>query len=161
MTDEAKIEAIARVIREGGYNPATARHIARITLPIATAGMVPVAVPDDVAGLVEEAMGWAESIAQHLCHEAERPAAIRLIADGLTRYRAAALQSLASTLAQREKELVEARAFIARQANSINIQGSPYDKAVSALEEMMLSIKREARAQLKGTTERGDHREGE
>lgn len=33
-------------------------------------------------------VGWAESIAQHLCHSADRDAAIRLVADAFTRFEA-------------------------------------------------------------------------
>lgn len=42
------------------------------------------------------------------------------------------------------------REHIARQANTINIVGSPYHKAQEALDEIVLLLKREARAALEG-----------
>lgn len=45
------------------------------------------------SGLVEDAEGWATSIAQHLCAPANRDAAVRLITNALVRYRATALRA--------------------------------------------------------------------
>lgn len=36
--------------------------------------------------VTQEHISWATSIAQHLCHPADRDAAIRLVSDGLARF---------------------------------------------------------------------------
>ena len=40
------------------------------------------------------------------------------------------------------------REHIARTANNINVKGGPYDRALGAMEEIMMMLKREARATL-------------
>lgn len=47
------------------------------------------------------------------------------------------------------EENTRLRQHIANTANQINIAGSAYDRAVMAMEELVLGVKREARAALK------------
>jgi hypothetical protein len=41
------------------------------------------------------------------------------------------------------------RAVLADMANNINVVGSAYDRAMQSIDELMLSVKRQARAALK------------
>lgn len=45
---------------------------------------------DPTVPVTQADIGWAESAAQHLCHPADRDAAVRLLADAFARHRIAA-----------------------------------------------------------------------
>ena len=56
---------------------------------------------------------------------------------------------LVAEIERLREENTRLRQHIANTANQINIAGSAYDRAVMAMEELVLGVKREARAALK------------
>lgn len=66
----------------------------------------------------------------------------------MTYVRADTITALRARVAELEGEAYRLRSGLAAIANNMNTEGSPYDAALNALEEMMLSIKRQARAAL-------------
>ena len=95
------------------------------------------ALPNDVAGLVEDAKQLAECL--------DYPDARRTVF-GLI----ATLTAQARRIAELEAENARLRKTLATIANSFNIVGSHYDHAVQALDALVRSIKTQARAALKG-----------
>ena len=65
-------------------------------------------------------------------------------------------QKWAEENARLREENTRLRKHIANTANQINIAGSAYDRAVMAMEELVLGVKREARAALKDTRHDAD-----
>lgn len=59
-----------------------------------------------------------------------------------------ALADAKQALAERDAEIARLRKSIADQANSFNIAGSHYDEAITALDAMVHSVKRNAREAL-------------
>jgi len=82
--------------------------------------------------VTEEHLGWAGSVAQHLCHPADQGAATRLLADGFARYGEMVRQ------AARERALDEA-AEVA-EGNRTD-DDSMWDRAAETITRMIRKLK--------------------